>query len=105
MIKKDVILQVWKKAFSMMNQNPDHVRKDICGARIVFEAYGNRKSKYGWEIDHIIPVSKGGTDDLTNLQPLHWKNNVAKADGKIICKVMVDGISNRIVPDWDILFE
>jgi hypothetical protein len=29
-------------------------------------------------IDHIIPLSRGGTNDLENLQPMCWKCNKAK---------------------------
>lgn len=42
--------------------------------------YGATDSEYGWEIDHVVPRSKGGTDLLGNLQPLQWENNRSKGD-------------------------
>lgn len=71
---------VWKKGRTISNYNPDEWRYDICGKPMKFADYGNTNSQYGWEVDHIKPVAKGGTDDLSNLQPLQWDNNRRKGD-------------------------
>jgi hypothetical protein len=36
-------------------------RKDACGASMQRSNYG-KTERWGWEIDHIKPVSKGGTE-------------------------------------------
>lgn len=71
---------VWRKAQEVQNYDANVWRKDRCGAWINRTAYGSTQSKYGWEIDHAVPVSRGGTDELVNLQPLHWRNNRGKGD-------------------------
>ena len=46
-----------------------------------FECYLESKSKWDMpSLDHIIPLSKGGTWDLDNLQILSWFENRAKCD-------------------------
>jgi 5-methylcytosine-specific restriction endonuclease McrA len=69
---------VWQKAI-YYTVLPPGFRKDYCGAKIQRNKYGIIE-RYGWEIDHIKPVEQGGTDDLSNLRPLHWENNRAKGD-------------------------
>jgi len=73
----EVIAAVWAKS----QRIPGYAlhRKDMCGARIAKTEFG-RETEHGWEVDHVKPVSKGGTDSLDNLQPLHWENNRSKED-------------------------
>ena len=71
--------QVWAKAKQVKGENPNVIRCDDNGNLIHKSSYGT-EGEYGWEIDHIKPKSKGGSDDLRNLRPLHWKDNREKAD-------------------------
>lgn len=73
------IQAVWEKGRVMLGVDPGEYRLDACGTRMHRWSYGQTTND-GWEVDHIKPVSAGGTDSLDNLQPLQWRNNRHKAD-------------------------
>lgn len=75
-------LQVWQKATPIPGYNEDEWRLDAYGNPIRFEAYGDRRSKFGWEHDHIIPLADGGPDTLSNLRPLQWEANVRRKSSR-----------------------
>ena len=70
---------VWEKAKTIRGKDPAQYRQDPYRNKIRYASYG-KKSPVGWEIDHIKPKSRGGSDNIRNLQALHWKANREKAD-------------------------
>lgn len=76
MSKKDI---AWDNAHVVRGKNPELYRKDDYGNIIYKPSYG-KQSEMGWEIDHKHPKSKGGTDNLRNLQAIQWEENRIKSD-------------------------
>ncbi len=72
------IRSVWEKA----RKQPgfETFSLDHRGTSISMFEYG-RRSPYGWIIEHIVPYREGGTDDISNLRPLHWKHTGLGPDG------------------------
>lgn len=54
----------------------------ICGKGINLDAPKRAGSGEGWEqglhIDHLVPLSKGGNDSLSNVRPTHAQCNLRK---------------------------
>lgn len=69
----------WQKATIVHGYDGSIYRKDTYGWWIAWSEYG-QLTEYGWEIDHIYPASRGGSDDIGNLQALHWRVNRAKSN-------------------------
>ena len=90
----EIILKVWQKAKIDEYNVPNDFRKDQCDAWIERTQYGNHDSAFGWEIDKIKPQPDEDSMNLSNLRPIHWKNNSRKEDDGLVCLVTSSGTVN-----------
>lgn len=71
----DKKISFWEREFGNVNQ-----AEDFTGRVIQKGAYGQVNSRYGWDIDHIQPLSLGGKDTDDNKQIVHVVTNDEKSD-------------------------
>ena len=74
-INRATAMLLWNKSFGKSSK-----AKDFAGREMLKAAYDDRGSKYGWNIDHILPKSRGGKTTESNLICCHIKTNDEKAD-------------------------
>jgi 5-methylcytosine-specific restriction endonuclease McrA len=82
MSSKDQIDKVWSKAKPIRGEDPAKYRQDPYGNKIRKDSYGKNTSQ-GWEVDHIKPSARGGSDSTQNLQALQTKVNREKGDSLV----------------------
>lgn len=76
------INKAWNNAKVIRNKNSDKYRKDPYGNVMYKDSYG-QSSNMGWEVDHINPVNRGGSDSTRNLQALNTSVNRSKGDSLV----------------------
>lgn len=79
MTTKDQIDKAWDNAKTIRGKDPDLYRKDPYGNQLYKSSYG-KNSPMGWEVDHITPKARGGSDATRNLQALKTDINRSKQD-------------------------
>ena len=84
----DKRMSFWEKEFGNVNE-----AEDFAGRKILKSAYGQVNSRYGWDIDHIQPLSKGGKDNDENKQIVHVDTNDEKENKTTF---NIDGITYQV---------
>ena len=74
-LNKETAMRLWSKFYGKATKV-----KDFTGREIVKGAYNNRNSEFGWNVDHILPQSRGGKTADYNLIICHISTNDEKAD-------------------------
>ena len=83
-------MRLWNKSFGKETKV-----KDFAGRTIAKGAYNDRNSDCGWNVDHILPQSRGGATADHNLVCCHILTNDEKAD-KFPC-FNANGVSFEII--------
>ena len=74
-LNRETAMRLWGKSFGKETKV-----KDFAGREIAKGAYNDRNSEFGWNVDHILPQSKGGKTADYNLICCHILTNDEKAD-------------------------
>lgn len=74
-LNKETAIRLWTQQFGKRQKALDFAGREIAKA-----AYNDRNSNYGWNVDHILPLSRGGKTADYNLICCHILTNDEKAD-------------------------
>ena len=74
-LNRETAMRLWNKTFGKETKV-----QDFAGRIIAKGAYNDRNSDFGWNVDHILPQSKGGVTADHNLVCCHIQTNDEKAN-------------------------
>ncbi len=93
----EIVQKVWEKGIIITNNDPQYWRQDQCGAWISRANYGCQHSPFGWEINYIHPQMGSRGQDISNLRPMQWKNNIRKQGDDTVCVIQAMKTENRSI--------
>jgi 5-methylcytosine-specific restriction endonuclease McrA len=76
---REATKKIFKKAKEVRGKDSKLYRQDPYGKVIYLHSHG-KSTKMGWDVDHIIPLQRGGSDDIRNKQALSTHINRSKQD-------------------------
>jgi 5-methylcytosine-specific restriction endonuclease McrA len=79
MATKEQREKAWENAKPVRGKDPDLYRQDPYG-NVMYKHSHGKSSEMGWDVDHIKPASRGGSDSTKNLQALNASVNRSKGD-------------------------
>lgn len=69
-LNRETAMRIWNKSFGK-----EAKVADFAGRVMAKGAYNDRNSEFGWNVDHILPQSKGGVTADHNLVCCHILTN------------------------------
>ncbi|AGM26201.1 hypothetical protein SSYRP_v1c06110 [Spiroplasma syrphidicola EA-1] len=84
------IRMIWDNTQQGGGRNNLLFRRDIAGAFIKIGEL-NQESEFGWVIDLLVPLDKGGKLEVNNCLAMHWKNSKARRGTLNDWKAAVEG--------------
>ena len=78
-LNRETAMRLWSKSFGKETKV-----KDFAGREIAKGAYNDRNSEYGWNVDHILPQSRGGKTSDYNVVCCHIAQTMKKPINSLV---------------------